>query len=270
MSKTILLTGATDGIGLKAASILASKGHNLILHGRNAEKLKKVVATLASIPSAGDLKHFVADFANLYEVANLVEAIRAQITELDAIINNAGVFRTPHPITEKGLDVRFVVNTIAPYVITKGLLPLLHGTGRVINVSSAAQAPVNLEALSGRIKIQDAFNAYAQSKLALNMWSRHLAMDDAQGPVIVAVNPGSMLGTKMVREGFGVDGGDVLIGADILTRAALDGEFEKASGAYYDNDSGQFADPHPDGLNPKKTEEVVNAIETLLQDQIAR
>ena len=99
------------------------------------------------------------------------------------------------------------------------------------------------------------------------MWSRSLALslkDD--GPAVIAVNPGSMLGSKMVKEAFGVAGGDIRIGADILTRAALTEEFAAASGQYFDNDSGQFASPHPDALDPQKCQRVVCAIETVLEE----
>ena len=97
------------------------------------------------------------------------------------------------------------------------------------------------------------------------MWSRSIALslkDD--GPAIIAVNPGSMLGSKMVQEAYGVTGGDLRIGAEILTRAALSDEFAAASGQYFDNDSGQFTSPHPDALNPQKSEEVVRVIEAVL------
>jgi hypothetical protein len=86
------------------------------------------------------------------------------------------------------------------------------------------------------------------------------------GPAIIAVNPGSMLGTKMVKQAFGVDGGDLRIGAEILCRAALADEFAAASGRYFDNDSGRFTSPHPDELNPQKSEEIVRVMEAVLTD----
>ena len=133
------------------------------------------------------------------------------------LINNAGIFKTPEPITQDGLDVRFAVNTIAPYLLTQKLLPLLGASGRVINLSSAAQSPVDPEALAGRVRLSDDLTTYAQSKLALTMWSRSMALSlKDEGPVIIAVNPGSLLGTKMVKEGFGMAGNDIRIGADIL------------------------------------------------------
>lgn len=157
-----------------------------------------------------------------------------------------------------------MVNTQAPYLLTRRLLPLMDETGRVINLSSAAQAPVDPQALAGRVRPPDDVAAYAQSKLALTMWSRHLALTLKGIPAIIAVNPGSMLGSKMVKEGFGVAGGDIRIGADILARAALDDEFETASGQYFDNDTGRFASPHPDALDAAKSADVVHIIEATL------
>ena len=97
------------------------------------------------------------------------------------------------------------------------------------------------------------------------MWSRALALSlGKDGPSVIAVNPGSMLGTKMVKEAYGVAGGDVGIGADILYRAALSDEFATASGKYFDNDAGRFARPHPDALDASKSADVVHAIEAIL------
>lgn len=84
------------------------------------------------------------------------------------------------------------------------------------------------------------------------------------GPMIVAVNPRSMLGSKMVKEAYGVDGGDLRVGGDILCHAALSDEFADASGKYFDNDIGQFSTPHPDALNPQKCEAVVRVIEKVM------
>ena len=186
---------------------------------------------------------------------------------LDVLINNAGVFKVPDSITPEGLDARFAVNTIAPYLLTKGLLPLLGTSGRVVNLSSAAQSPVNPDALAGRVRLSD-MAAYAQSKLALTMWSRTLALSlEGKGPVVIAVNPASMLGTKMVKEAFGVAGGDLRVGAEILCRLALEDEFAAASGQYFDNDIGHFADPHPDALDSQKSEEIVRVIEAILAER---
>jgi NAD(P)-dependent dehydrogenase (short-subunit alcohol dehydrogenase family) len=265
MSKTILITGSTDGIGLETATVLASLGHQVLLHGRNPEKLEKTQQSLAKLPSDGRVEGYIADLSHLQEVAALAQAVAEQHTKLDVLINNAGVFKSAETRTQDGLDVRFAVNTLAPYLLTQKLLPLLDASGRVINLSSAAQSPVDINALAGRVRLSDDFNAYAQSKLALTMWSRSLAVSlNGDGPAIIAVNPGSMLGTKMVKEGFGVAGGDVRIGAEILVRAALEEEFAAASGQYFDNDTGRFAQPHRDALDPRKSREIIRTMEAIL------
>jgi len=267
MQKTILVTGATDGIGLGTSRMLISQGHNVLLHGRNPGKLEDVEKTLSAIPDGGCIESYVADLSNMADVESLAETVSAKHTELDVLINNAGIFKTSDPITQDGLDVRFAVNSIAPYLLTQRLLPLLGTSARVINLSSAAQSPVDPEALTGRIRLSDDFTAYAQSKLAITMWSRSMALslkDD--GPVIIAVNPGSLLGTKMVKEAFDMAGKDINIGAKIITRLALADEFAAASGRYFDNDSDQFSLPHPDALNPEKSEEIVRAIETVIAE----
>jgi NAD(P)-dependent dehydrogenase (short-subunit alcohol dehydrogenase family) len=267
MLKTILITGSTDGIGLATARMLVSMGHHVLLHGRNASKLEGVENTLAGLAGDGSVESYVADLSSMADVEALAKAISERHTRLDVLINNAGVYKTADPVTPEGLDARFAVNTLAPYLLTQRLLPLLGATGRVINLSSAAQSPVNLESLTGRVKLSDDLDAYAQSKLAITMWSHHMALARKEsGPIIVAVNPGSLLGTKMVREGFGMSGKDINIGAKILVRAALDDEFKTASGQYFDNDLGQFASPHPDTQDSQKCEGVVRAIEAVLDN----
>ena len=264
MQKTILITGSTDGIGLETAKILASQGHNVLLHGRNLEKLEQVQKTLLELKGGGAVEIYVADLSLMENVEVLAKTVAEKQSKLDVLINNAGVYNASNPVTQDGLDVRFAVNTIAPYLLTQRLLSLLGTSGRVINLSSAAQSTVQLEALTGRVKLRDGA-AYAQSKLALTMWSRSLAFSlKDSGPIIMAINPGSMLGSKMVKQAFGVTGGDIRIGAEILTRAALTDEFKTASGKYFDNDSGQFASPHPDALDTEKCQEIVSVIETVL------
>ncbi len=269
MKKTILITGATDGIGLETAKILVSQGHKVLLHGRNPAKLEEVTKELSALPGDGQVESYLADLSRMDDVETLAKAVTEKHAQIDVLINNAGILKVAAPLTADGLDVRFVVNTLAPYLLTKKLLPILGSPGRVVNLSSAAQAPVDLQALAGQVRLED-MPAYAQSKLALTMWSRSLGLaHKGDGPMIVAVNPGSLLATKMVKEGFGVAGKDIRIGADILVRAALSEEFSTAHGLYFDNDASRFAPPHADALDPAKCDEVMRVIETVL-DRINR
>ena len=265
MQKTILITGSTDDIGLEAAKALYSQGHHVLLHGRTPTKLQAAKKTLSELSGSGRVESYLADLSRMADVEAFGQAISENHEQLDVLINNAGILRTSDDLTNDGLDIRFAVNTFAPYLLTQGLLPLLGPAARVVNLSSAAQSPVNLEALAGRTRIPDQLNAYAQSKLALIMWSRTMAHSQKDnGPVFVAVNPGSLLATKMVKEGFGMAGKDIRIGTDILIRAALSDEFAEASGLYFDNDKGRFAAPHPDALDPQKCQDVVRVIEAVL------
>ena len=194
----------------------------------------------------------------------MAAAVARDYEHLDVLLNNAGVFHTPDTRTAAGLDVRFAVNTLAPVLLAQRLAPQLDATSRIVNVSSAAQAPVSLAALEGSEPVENDFSAYAQSKLAITMWSRHLA-GTHKDVAVIAVNPGSLLASKMVKEGFGISGNDLSIGSDILCRAALCQDFASASGLYFDNDAGDFGPPHSDALDPAKSAAVTAEVDALVK-----
>ncbi|CAK3045801.1 SDR family NAD(P)-dependent oxidoreductase [Vibrio crassostreae] len=269
MQKTILITGATDGIGLETAKALTQQGHHVLIHGRNPAKVSKVLAALSRLSKSAIIESYIADLSTLSDVDKLATQIKNNHKRLDILINNAGVYKVSDITTSDNLDVRFVVNTIAPYLLTQKLLPLFCATGRIVNLSSAAQSTVDLEALTSPNAGKLDGPVYAQSKLALTMWSIELAntlLDN--GPAVIPVNPASFLGSKLVKEAYGVDGNDLAIGADILRRAALCDEFASASGQYFDNDSGLFKDPHADALNPAKNRKLVETLDRLLKEKL--
>ncbi|WP_299375492.1 SDR family NAD(P)-dependent oxidoreductase [uncultured Tateyamaria sp.] len=255
MTKTILITGSTDGIGLLTAQMLAKEGHRVLLHGRSAARLEAAAAQVG-----GAVETYAADLSRMADVHAMAAELRARHDRIDVLINNAGVLKAPLTTTEAGHDLRFMVNTFAPYALTRALLPIIPADGRIVNLSSAAQAPVDMAAMRGDVRLTDNA-AYAQSKLAITIWSRALARELGDGPVVVAVNPGSLLASKMVREGYGIAGNDLSIGANILREAALGTSFADASGRYFDNDSGQFAQPHAAALDPEHAAEVMQGIE---------
>ncbi|NKF51189.1 SDR family NAD(P)-dependent oxidoreductase [Shewanella sp. WXL01] len=259
--KTILLTGATDGIGFEAAKQFAQQGHHLLVHGRSPEKVEKVINQLSCINSNAKFTPIIADLSSMTAVENMISDVKQHVKQLDVLINNAGIFKTPNPVTDEGLDIRFVVNTLAPYRLTMQLLPLMNTNSRVVNLSSAAQASVDYDALAGSKRLGDN-PAYAQSKLAITMWTSALAKQyKGKGPMMVSVNPKSLLASKMVKEAYGIQGSDISVGGDIIVRAALSDEFADAHGKYYDNDIEAFAPPHSDATDMAKNERLVEVIE---------
>ena len=243
MQKTILLTGATDGLGAEAAILMASQGHHLIVHGRDEARLAQLQDRLtASASPDAKIEMVLCDLSSLKDVNRMADDLLARGHQIDVIINNAGVLKAPNTTTAEGFELRFVVNVIAPYLLVKKLLPSVPDKGRIVNLSSAAQNPLDAQEITRCASYSD-MGAYAKSKLAITAWTKALS-DIYQDYVFVSVNPGSLLGTKMVKEGFGIDGADIMIGADIIFRAALSDEFEQANGLYYDNDAKQFGPPH--------------------------
>ncbi len=264
MKKKILITGSTDGIGKLAAIKLAKDGHEIYLHGRNADKLSKVITEVKAAANNDKVKGFVADFSDLAAVKKMAQQIKQELSSLDVLINNAGVLKSPNAHNQEGFDMRFVVNYFAPYLLTKELLPTLQAgeNSRIINLSSAAQSPVSLDALSVGAQLSEQ-TAYAQSKLALTMWSFYLAKKQSV-VAVVAVNPGSLLNTNMVKEAYGRFWSSADKGANILYDLAVLEKFANASGKYFDNDQGGFGKAHGDAYNDDVIEKLIYETEEVL------
>lgn len=237
MKKTILITGSTDGIGLLAAKKLSLLGNKILLHGRNKEKLLAISKELNNAPI------YEADFTDMAAVEDMSRIILVKHKSIDVLINNAGVLNTLNTKTIQNRDIRFDVNTLAPYILTNNLLPIIPKTGLVLNLSSAAQTSINISSMLFFVQM-DSMTAYSQSKLAIIIWSQEMARKHPSGPAFISINPGSLLATKMVKEGFGIEGKNINIGADILVKAATDKTFLSYSGKYYDNDIRKFSLPH--------------------------
>lgn len=266
--KTILITGSTDGIGKLAAIQLVKEGHQIYIHGRNSEKLQRVVEEIKELSNNSNVGGFAADLSDLNQVKKLSHEVLNTISSLDVLINNAGIFKTSSPLNQEGRDVRMVVNYLAPYLLTKELLPLLAkaSSSRIINLSSAAQSPVNLNSfvINPELSMQQ---AYAQSKLALTMWSFDLAKR-ISNPSVIAVNPGSLLNTKMVQEAYGQHWSSADKGSSLLVDLAASSEFDGVTGEYFDNDlgdpRGRFGTAHADAYNQEKITKLIQTTENIL------
>jgi len=255
--KTIFITGSTDGIGKLAAVKLAQDGHQLILHGRNAGKLDATLAEIKKAAPNAEPRGYLADFSDLDAVRSLGKKLNEEVEKIDVLINNAGVYKSAQQKNSTGFDLRLVVNYYAPYVLTTALLPLLDKSHEpnIINLSSAAQSSVDQSFLDGSSELST-HEAYGQSKLAILIWSFHLAANRPKISV-VALNPGSLLDTKMVREGFGQIWSSADKGADIICRLATTSNPKEDSGKYFDNDKGDFGRAHGDAYDTAKINELI-------------
>jgi len=264
MQKKILITGATDGIGFATAKMLVKQGHYVLLHGRDANKLKKIESALLKHAETAQFESYLADLSSIANVKLLAKTLKEKHQHLDILINNAGVYSSNNEISADNLALQFAVNTIAPFILTGALLPILNKDSRVLNLSSAAQSSVNIDALNGLQQLTDG-EAYAQSKLALTIWSRVLGLKyKTTGPTIIAINPKSLLGSKMVKDAFGITGSDLSPGAEVLCQASLCNAFANASGLYFDNDQEKFSDPHPDAFDDEKCQAVMEALDAII------
>jgi len=239
-NRVALVTGATDGIGELTAKRLAARGATVLVHGRNADKVQRVVEQIRS--DGGQARGVVADLAAVAGVRSLAEDVIGQGQRLDILINNAGVGdpRGPRRESEDGHELHFAVNTLAPVLLTRLLADRLaetaqaHGEVRVVMVASVAQTAIDFDDPQ-LTRGYDGMRAYGQSKLALIMATMELAdRFEPRGVTVNALHPGTLLNTKMVREGFGNAMGPAEDGAEAEVHLATAPELAGTTGAYYD------------------------------------
>ena len=155
----ILVTGSAEGLGQLAARRLVASGHDVVLHGRNRDRARHAMHALPGGKAA-----LAGDLASIQETRALAEQANA-IGPFQAVIHNAGVFRPSEPRRETvdGLDDVFVINTLAPYLLTA----LIQGPQRLIYVTSGLHlgGDADLEDLPWRRKRWNGSQAYANSKL---------------------------------------------------------------------------------------------------------
>ncbi len=239
--QVILVTGATDGIGRGAAMALAQAGATVLLHGRDGERLRATRDEIAAGTGGARPETYRADFASLAEVRHLAAEVGAAHPVLDVLINNAGIGRGPgggtvREVSTDGHELRFQVNHLAPLLLSRLLLDSLRraAPGRIVNVASAGQMTIDFD----DVMIEhdyDGRRAYCQSKLAMVMATFELARRvDAREVTINALHPGSLLDTKMVREGFGTPRGPVETGIDSEVHLATSSDLDGVTGAYFD------------------------------------
>ena len=167
---TVFLTGATGGIGAAAAQALASRGAELLVHGRDTQKVDRLTAQLSA--SGAKVRGFVADLSSLAETARLARQVIECAGTLDVLINNAGVGfgrdGRKREISRDGHELRFAVNYLAAFLLTEALLAAGLPRRAVINVASAGQETLDFADLMST-KGYSGVQAYCRSKLAMIM-----------------------------------------------------------------------------------------------------
>ena len=238
--RTVLVTGATDGLGRAVAADLAARGATVLLHGRSEERLARTLADLRAATGSDRLRAYRADFAALAEVRALADEIVAAEPRLDALVNNAGVGTTlpgdgARMESADGHELRFAVNYLAGYLLTRRLLGLLERSApaRIVNVASAGQMPIDF----GDVMLTRGYSgtrAYCQSKLAQILFTFDLADElRDRGVTATALHPATYMPTKMVLAARGSAVSTLEEGVEAVVRLVADPALDGVTGVYF-------------------------------------
>ncbi|MFI9837800.1 SDR family NAD(P)-dependent oxidoreductase [Nonomuraea sp. NPDC051941] len=235
--RTILVTGATDGLGRALAADLAARGATVLVHGRDDRRGHDTLAEIRAAVPAARLHWYRADLASLDEVRELAQAVSADHKDLDTLVNNAGIGTTVpgggvRQESADGHELRFAVNYLAGYLLTRLLLPVLRESApsRIVNVSSLGQAPIDFGDVM-QAAGYSGVRAYCQSKLAQVMFTVDLAEELAgTGVTANALHPATYMPTKMVATPVS----ELREGVEATSRLVTDPELDEVSGRFFD------------------------------------
>ncbi len=241
--KTVLVTGATDGLGKGVALALASRGAIVLAHGRDARRAEALATDLRAA-GATAVRVYLADLASLAEVRALAAAVLAREPRLDVLVNNAGIGTTvptrDRAESRDGVELRFAVNYLSHYLLTRELLHRLKASApaRIVNVSSLGQAaidfsdPMITRGYSGA-------RAYCQSKLAQILFTIDLAEELAgTGVTVNALHPATYMPTKIVASPIST----IEEGVEATMRLIADAAVAGVTGRYFNGTQEAKAD----------------------------
>jgi NAD(P)-dependent dehydrogenase (short-subunit alcohol dehydrogenase family) len=237
----VLVTGATDGLGLAVARRLAQSGAALHLHGRDADRLELHAWEIMRATGNRSVATHLADFASLAEVRSLASGVASATRRLHVLINNAGIGPgkpegAMRQTSRDGYELRFAVNYLAGALLSLRLLPLLLDShpARIVNVSSLAQTPIDFQDVMLEADY-DGLRAYGQSKLAQIIFGFELAnLVRAEGVTVISLHPGSFMPTKMAREAGRAPVDTLEVGIESTTWAASSPELRAFTGCFFD------------------------------------
>lgn len=280
--KTILVTGATSGIGKEAAIMLARDGANVVIVGRDERKTAAARAEVRRRSGADAVASMLCDFADQGSIRRLATDFRAAHRRLDVLINNAGGVHARRELTADGIEATFAVNHLGYFLLTKLLLDLITASApaRIVNVASRAHYRATLDLDDpGYVRGWSTMRAYARSKLANVMFTRVLARRlEGSGVTVNAVHPG-VVGTHIWDRGapawasrlFGIAMVPVKHafmrtpedGAHVVVRLATDAGLEGRSGLYFDRN--HVAEPAPLACDDALAERLWQASENMIR-----
>lgn len=248
--QTILITGATDGLGRSLATELAAAGATLLIHGRDDARGQQAIDDIAASTGSRRLHWLRADFASLDEVRGLADRVAAEHPQLGTLVNNAGIGFTTNGADRReessdGHELRFGVNYLAGYLLTRRLLPRLldSAPARIVNVASLGQAPVDFDDVMLRNRY-DGFLAYRQSKLAQIMFTFDLAAElDPRQVTANCLHPATFMPTKMVLEAGLRPASSVEEGVHATLRLITDPDLDGVTGRFFNGTAEAEPDP---------------------------
>ena len=235
--RTALVTGATDGVGRLVARELARDGWRVLVHGRDRPRGEALVHEI--VQAGGSATFLAADLASLAEVRRLAAEVRSATDRLDLLINNAGIGTAGNApgrqTSADGHELRFAVNYLAGFLLTRLLMPLLKAStpARIVNVSSAGQQAIDFSDVM-LTRHYSGVAAYCQSKLAQILFTIDLA-DELKGSGVTAnaLHPSTYMNTTMVRRAGVSPTSRVEDGAQAILQLAVSPALEGKSGLYF-------------------------------------
>lgn len=234
--QTILITGATNGLGKQVAAELAGQGATVLVHGRDAARTESTVREISENTGNDNVHCYLADLSSLEQVRSLAEKVKGSHDHLNILVNNAGVILPERRESEEGIELTFAVNYLSHFLLIRLLLPLLRESApaRIVNVASAGQSAIDFDDVMLE-RNYEPMRAYGQSKLAMIMDAFELAGElEDTGVSVNALHPATLMDTKMVRNTFGSATSSVEEGVEATVYLAFSPEVEGVTGRYFD------------------------------------